>query len=342
MELKAGGGLIDSHFTGKNCEAKDFTLPLGLGTLSWDGINCPLAAADSVKIGFHTKLASSLPAALATSDIHLGANDQDGESVLCVDLHLAKQKTLSKHEDVGMGGQVFMEGFLEGFIGDAKHIKACVSESVGVAKDVAHLVADVKSRDLNKFISDLQALLSDAMADVKACRAIGKDLAPFMAAFKGVHSIKDLAKKLENNFLAHDEEILDLLEDMLDVCTFGHPDGHKCGVDAGKQVRSLVIGDKMVSTLQDVLESHKSAFVDFLEGFTGDSALSECVGKIGKDAGTTWAECRDMDKDDKELGPLMAGLTDVHGVKDIVHAILNALKQHFLDHDGEILDLFGI
>merc|ERR1711991_253913 len=91
MELKAGGGLIDSHFTGNNCEAKEFTLPLGLGTLAWDGITCPLAAADSVSIGFHTKLAASLPAALATSDIHLAANDQDGESVLCVDLHLAKQ-----------------------------------------------------------------------------------------------------------------------------------------------------------------------------------------------------------------------------------------------------------
>merc|ERR1719379_2150223 len=92
MELKAGGGLIDSHFTGNNCEAKDFTLPLGLGTLKWDGISCPLAAADSVSIGFHTQLAASLPASIATSDIHLGANDQDGESVLCVDLHLAKQE----------------------------------------------------------------------------------------------------------------------------------------------------------------------------------------------------------------------------------------------------------
>merc|ERR1712007_297249 len=95
-ELKAGGGLIDSHFTGNNCEAKDFTLPLGLGTLSWDGISCPLAAADSVSIGFHTKLAASLPAALATSDIHFGANDQDGESVLCVDLHLAKQQLVEE------------------------------------------------------------------------------------------------------------------------------------------------------------------------------------------------------------------------------------------------------
>merc|ERR1712139_326180 len=61
-----------------------------------------------------------------------------------------------------------------------------------------------------------------------------------------------------------------------------------------------------------------------------------CVGHMA-----TWSECKDMDKDDMELEQFMAGLTDVHGVKDIVHAILNALKQHFLDHDGEILDLFG-
>merc|ERR1712159_193848 len=40
MELKAGGGLIDSHFTGNNCDAKSFDLPLGLGKLSWDGIAC--------------------------------------------------------------------------------------------------------------------------------------------------------------------------------------------------------------------------------------------------------------------------------------------------------------
>merc|ERR1711976_584036 len=91
MGLKAGGGLIDSHFNGNNCEAKSFDLPLGLGKLSWDGISCPLAAADSVSIGFHPQLASSLPPSLATSDIHLGANDQDGKSVLCVDLHLAAQ-----------------------------------------------------------------------------------------------------------------------------------------------------------------------------------------------------------------------------------------------------------
>jgi cathepsin B len=104
MELKAGGGLIKSSFKGNNCEAKDFTLPLGLGTLSWDGLACPLAAAKGVKIGFHAKLAAALPPALATSDIHLGAADQDGESVLCVDLHLASQKSFEEiAEEINAG-----------------------------------------------------------------------------------------------------------------------------------------------------------------------------------------------------------------------------------------------
>jgi len=113
MELKAGGGLIDSHFTGNNCEAKSFNLPLGLGKLDWDGIACPMKAG-TAKIGFHVTLASSLPAALATSDITLNAGDQNAESVLCVQLHLAKtmestagacsaddQSKLSDPDDIG-------------------------------------------------------------------------------------------------------------------------------------------------------------------------------------------------------------------------------------------------
>jgi archaellum component FlaF (FlaF/FlaG flagellin family) len=49
-----------------------------------------------VKIGFHTKLAASLPPALATSTIHLDAKDQDAEQVLCVDLKLAKAQEATK------------------------------------------------------------------------------------------------------------------------------------------------------------------------------------------------------------------------------------------------------
>merc|ERR1711907_426503 len=113
------------------------------------------------------------------------------------------------------------------------------SGSMTAAEDVQHLVADLKSRDLNKTIADAEALFTDAMADVKACKDIGKDLAGLMAAFKDVHSIKDLMNALKEHFLAHDREVLDVLEDMIEVCTISKPDAKQCGVDAGKEVRSI-------------------------------------------------------------------------------------------------------
>merc|ERR1711907_867508 len=126
---------------------------------------------------------------------------------LCVDLHLAKQEEIEVAGDVE-GPSVFLAGFLEGFLGEAKHIKPCVGESVKAAQDVQHLIADLRSKNFNSTIADLQALVTDAMADVQACKAIGKDLAPFVAAFKDVHGLKGLVKKIEDNFLAHDKEIL--------------------------------------------------------------------------------------------------------------------------------------
>jgi len=200
MELKAGGGLIDSHFTGNNCEAKDFTLPLGLGTLSWDGIACPLKKADSVKIGFHTKLASSLPAALATSDIHLAANDQDGESVLCVDLHLAKQKSFEEiAEEVNSGNHGWkaqapskfasvedVKPFLGAFLpGDAQYEEPEVVELPALNGDVpaefdsatnwkdCSVIANVRDQSS---CGSCWAFGSTASFESRACIATGKDI----------------------------------------------------------------------------------------------------------------------------------------------------------------------
>jgi len=97
-ELTAGGGLIDSHFTGNNCEAKTFQLPLGIGSLTWEGLTCPLKAGDA-DIKFKVKLAASLPPTVATSDINLKAADQNGEDLLCVKLHLESAKSLAEIAD---------------------------------------------------------------------------------------------------------------------------------------------------------------------------------------------------------------------------------------------------
>merc|ERR1712093_695988 len=55
--VKAGGGLINIHFTGNNCEAKTFKLPLGIGSMSWAGLPCPVAAGD-VSFGMDLTMSS--------------------------------------------------------------------------------------------------------------------------------------------------------------------------------------------------------------------------------------------------------------------------------------------
>jgi len=94
MHVTAGGGLINKHYTGDVCESKTFSLPLGLGTMSWGGLACPQATGD-VAVVLKVKLSSNLPASLATSDVALTATDQDSESAICANVHIAKQMEFS-------------------------------------------------------------------------------------------------------------------------------------------------------------------------------------------------------------------------------------------------------
>jgi len=84
IEAKAAG-IIDQKFTGNNCEAKTFNLPLGVGSISWDGLTCPQAAG-SMSIGFKVELSAAIPASLAEATIAMTAVDQDSESLLCVNV----------------------------------------------------------------------------------------------------------------------------------------------------------------------------------------------------------------------------------------------------------------
>jgi len=88
IEAKAGGGLIHQTYSGNNCEAKTFNLPLGVGSVSWDGLDCPTPAGDQT-IGFHVKLAAALPASMATATIAMKAVDQDSEDLICVNVKTA-------------------------------------------------------------------------------------------------------------------------------------------------------------------------------------------------------------------------------------------------------------
>jgi hypothetical protein len=115
-ETLIGTGTVDedvtsAHFTAKvsaagvqltTCEGDatadiDCNLPLGAGTITVKAVSYPLAAG-TVNIQTAVKTSSFIPASLAKVDVAIRATEQNGEDVICLDVHTEKQ--LSAEADV--------------------------------------------------------------------------------------------------------------------------------------------------------------------------------------------------------------------------------------------------
>merc|ERR1711879_860464 len=91
IQMTASLGIKETY-TGEVCEAKEFKLPLNLGTVSWAGMDCPVAAGTlSAGVGF--TMAASVPAALAKADVSVSAIDHSGDKALCMTAHMARELT---------------------------------------------------------------------------------------------------------------------------------------------------------------------------------------------------------------------------------------------------------
>jgi len=251
LHLTAGGGLINSHFTGNNCEASSYNLPLGIGTLSWDGLSCPVVVGE-VGLGLHAKLSSNLPASLAKSHIQLKALDQDGDAALCVDIDLAKQSELEVQVEAQMPGGAFVGGMMRGLVGDDTNYKACQANIGSVLGEVKQIVADVKGRDFKAAIVDISTVIGHIVNALKkhhagleaqdvqkgACVAAVTDLKQFTKVLEN----GDVLGNLRRNMLAADAEILDYASGMGKYCTFREPNGGKCGFRLGAITRDMIVG----------------------------------------------------------------------------------------------------
>merc|ERR1712176_1302796 len=71
---------------GDVCAPKDIQLPLGAGTFSYKGNNCPLAAGD-VALTFETSLSSAIPSQLAKLEIETAATTSSGTKALCATIN---------------------------------------------------------------------------------------------------------------------------------------------------------------------------------------------------------------------------------------------------------------
>lgn len=81
ISMKAS--IISKTYSGDVCKAQTFTLPLGVGSITYDGVKCPLAAG-AVSVPVDILLSSALPSSLAKADITISATSTSGDKLLCM------------------------------------------------------------------------------------------------------------------------------------------------------------------------------------------------------------------------------------------------------------------
>ena len=70
------------------------SLPMGVGKITVKALSFPLAAG-AVSIPVEVQTSSLIPASLANVDVHVAATEQNGEDVICLDVHTTKAMSAS-------------------------------------------------------------------------------------------------------------------------------------------------------------------------------------------------------------------------------------------------------
>jgi hypothetical protein len=86
--INAKFGPVTENWSGEACSAKTFTLPLGIGKITWDGVKCPQAAGP-VSVGVDVELSSFIPAAAASGTILIKATDDKSANLMCLQMDVS-------------------------------------------------------------------------------------------------------------------------------------------------------------------------------------------------------------------------------------------------------------
>jgi len=97
IDLKAS--IISQTFTGDLCTNKPFNLPLGTGTITWKGFQCPVAAGP-FSAALDIQLSSSLPPPLQEVQMTIKATASNKDDMVCLQINTspAQPANDSKHE----------------------------------------------------------------------------------------------------------------------------------------------------------------------------------------------------------------------------------------------------
>merc|ERR1712061_365968 len=91
--IKVKAGPISENYELDLCSGKTINLPLGLGSVFWAGLTCPVAPG-AVSIGVDIKLSSVIPAGVAKATIDVTGTSDTGDNLVCLEITASPAQTL--------------------------------------------------------------------------------------------------------------------------------------------------------------------------------------------------------------------------------------------------------
>merc|ERR1712087_159201 len=91
--IKVKAGPISENYKLDLCSGKTINLPLGLGSVVWAGLTCPVAPG-AVNIGVDIKLSSVIPAGFAKATIDVTGTSDTGDNLLCLEIIASPAQTI--------------------------------------------------------------------------------------------------------------------------------------------------------------------------------------------------------------------------------------------------------
>jgi len=95
FDITAKFGPVAQYYFGDLCSQKVFHLPAFLGTITWDGLKCPVAQG-SASVGVDVQLSSIIPTKLAKGEIQIKAAETRGrkDNLICLDIKTSAAQTV--------------------------------------------------------------------------------------------------------------------------------------------------------------------------------------------------------------------------------------------------------
>jgi len=81
-------GWFTRNYDGDFCQSKTFSLPAGLGTVTWNGMKCPASPGD-VAVGVDVQMSSMIPSSMSYATIEAKASASNGDKLICMQIKTA-------------------------------------------------------------------------------------------------------------------------------------------------------------------------------------------------------------------------------------------------------------